>query len=341
MKPCSWTILRGKIVIHSLESSILRGNPLDDPYTRDVIVYLPPDYSSSNSKGYVTVFFLAGFGGSGRSLLNFDPLGENIESKINRLFTEGKCGPMILVMVDCFTRFGGNQYINSSATGMYEDYITKEIVPFIDKNYNTSSRCTMGKSSGGYGAILLGMRNPDIFHGFVDHSGDAAFEYCYLPDFPRALETFRTHGNSPRKWLDAFWSRPNRHRKADEAALNVLAMAAHYSPNPNSELGVDLPFNTDTGELSYKVWNRWLEWDPAKLIERYSNNLRKLKLIFIDCGAKDEFNLQWGARIIHSRLDDLGIRHYYEEFDDGHSNISYRYDVSLPKIYSELSQQIC
>jgi S-formylglutathione hydrolase FrmB len=208
----------------------------------------------------------------------------------------------------------------------------------IDRNYNSSSRCIMGKSSGGYGAILLGMRNPDIFHGFVDHSGDAAFEYCYLPDFPKALETFRAHGNSPSKWLSAFWSKPNRHRKADEAALNILAMAAHYSPNPDSELGVDLPFNTDTGELLYKVWNRWLEWDPAKIIEGYKDNLRKLKLIFIDCGTKDEFNLQYGARIIHSRLNDMGIRHYYEEFDDGHSNISYRYDVSLPKIYSELAR---
>jgi S-formylglutathione hydrolase FrmB len=326
--------LKGKIVVHSHESTVLRGNPLDDPYTRDVIVYLPPEYSNSYSKGYVTVFLLAGFGGSGRSLLNFDPLGEDIESKINRLFSEGKCGPMILVMADCFTKFGGNQYINSSATGLYEDYITKEIVPFIDENYNTSSHSVMGKSSGGYGALMLGMRNPEVFQGLVDHSGDAAFEYCYLPDFPKALEAFRA--NSPRKWLMDFWNKPNHHRKADEVALNVLAMAAHYSPNPDSELGVDLPFNADTGELLNDVWKRWLAWDPTKIIGKYSENLRKLKLIFIDCGTKDEFNLQWGARIIHSRLDDMSIRHHYEEFDDGHSNLNYRYDVSLPKIYSEL-----
>ena len=321
-------------MVHSYESTVLRGNPLDDPYTRDVIVYLPPEYSNSYSKGYVTVFLLAGFGGSGRSLLNFDPLGEDIVSKINRLFSEGKCGPMILVMADCFTKFGGNQYINSSATGLYEDYITKEIVPFIDENYNTSSHSVMGKSSGGYGALMLGMRNPEVFQGLVDHSGDAAFEYCYLPDFPKALEAFRD--NSPRKWLKEFWNKPNRHRKADEVALNILAMAAHYSPNPDSELGVDLPFNVDTGELLDDVWKRWLAWDPTKIIGKYSENLRKLKLIFIDCGTKDEFNLQWGARIIHSRLDDMRIRHHYEEFDDGHSNISYRNDVSLPKIYSEL-----
>jgi enterochelin esterase-like enzyme len=95
---------------------------------------------------------LAGFGGNGRSLLNYDPLGEDIESRMNRLISEGKCGPMILVMVDCFTKFGGNQYINSSATGMYEDYIIQEIVPFVDQCYNTSSHTVLGKSSGGYGS---------------------------------------------------------------------------------------------------------------------------------------------------------------------------------------------
>jgi S-formylglutathione hydrolase FrmB len=331
-------ILKGKIVVHSHESAILRSNPLDDPHTRDIIVYLPPEYSRSYSKGYITVFVLAGFGGNGSSILNIDPLGENIESRMNRLISDGKCGPMILVMVDCFTRFGGNQYMNSSATGRYEDYITQEIVPFIDQNYNTSSRSVMGKSSGGYGSLMLGMRNPEVFQGLVDHSGDAAFEYCYLPDFPKALDAFRAADNSPRKWLQKFWNKPNRHRKEDTAALNVLAMAAHYSPNPYSqEMGVDLPFRVDTGEFLDEVWKRWLVWDPARIVSKYRENLRKLKLIFIDCGTKDEFNLQWGARIIHSELENVGVKHYYEEFDDGHSNISYRYDISLPRIYSELS----
>lgn len=330
-------ILKGRIVVHSHESAVLRSNPLDDPYTRDVVVYLPPEYSQSYSKGYVTVFMLAGFGGNGRSLLNYDPLGEDIESRMNRLISEGKCGPMILVMVDCFTKFGGNQYINSSATGMYEDYIIQEIVPFVDQCYNTSSHTVLGKSSGGYGALMLGMRNPEVFQGLVDHSGDAAFEYCYLPDFPKALEAFRASGNSPRKWFETFWDKSNRHRSEDAVALSVLAMAAHYSPNPNSELGVDLPFRVDTGRILDDVWSRWQAWDPARIIRNYSDNLKKLKLIFIDCGIKDEFNLQWGARIIHSALDNMDIKHHYEEFDDGHSNISYRYDTSLPKIYSELS----
>ena len=330
--------LKGKVVTHSHKSTILKSNPLKDPYVREIIIYLPPGYSESYSKGYVTVFGLAGFGGNGKTLLNSDPLGENIETRMNRLISEGKSGPMILVLVDCFTKFGGNQYINSSATGRYEDYIINEIVPFVDKTYNTSYHAVWGKSSGGYGALMLGMRHPEIFKGLVDHSGDAAFDYCYLPDFPKALDAFRAADNSPKKWLEKFWKKPNRHQKSDGSPLNIFAMAAHYSPNSKSkDMGVDLPFDIETGEMSEKVWNRWLACDPVRMIEKYRSNLKKLKLIFIDCGTRDEYNLQWGARILHSKLKKMNIKHYYEEFDDGHMNINYRYDISLPKVYSVLS----
>jgi hypothetical protein len=328
---------KGTIIVDRFESKVLRSNPLRDPYKRDVVIYLPPQYKQSNSKGYIAAIGLVGFGGKGRMLLNTDPFGENIEERMNRLIAKGKCGPLILVLLDCFTRFGGNQYINSSATGMYEDHIVKEIVPFIDRKYNISSHAVWGKSSGGYGSLILGMRNPEAFSGLVDHSGDAAFEYCYLPDFPKALEAFREAGG-PKKWLEKFWKKPNKHQRNDAQPLNIFAMAAHYSPNPKSkEMGIDLPFNLGTGELLQKVWNRWLSWDPVRLVEMYKTNLRKLKLIHIDCGIKDEFNLQWGARMIHSKLERMNIRHYYEEFDDGHMNISYRYDISLPKIYEALS----
>ena len=181
------------------------------------------------------------------------------------------------------------------------------------------------------------MRHPEIFHGLADHSGDSAFEYCYLPDFPKAMEAFREVG-SPGKWLANFWKKPNRHQANDAPPLNILAMAAHYSPNRRSkEMGVELPFDLNTGEISQRVWNRWLSFDPVRMVEKYRKNLSKLKLIYIDCGTKDEFNLQWGARILHSKLERNNIDHYYEEFEDGHMNISYRYDVSLPKIYLALS----
>lgn len=328
---------KGTITIHRFESKVLKSNPLGDPVERDIIVYIPPGYVQSNSKGYVSAFGLAGFGGQGRSFLNVDPLSENLESKMNRLISNKKCGPLLLVLVDCFTKYGGNQYINSAATGRYEDYIIQEIVPLIDEKYNVSSRAVWGKSSGGYGSFTLSTRNPSIFSGFADHSGDAAFEYCYLPDFPKALESFREAGG-PRRWLEKFLKKQNKHQKFDAAPLNILAMAAHYSPNPNEkQLGIDLPFDYQTGEINEMVWERWKKWDPTRLVQKYQANLRKLRYIHIDCGKTDEFNLIWGARILHAKLEKLKIVHSYEEFDDGHMNINYRYDVSLPKIYQALS----
>jgi len=180
------------------------------------------------------------------------------------------------------------------------------------------------------------MRNPNTFGCLADHSGDANFELCYLPDFSEALNQFRKAG-SPGKWFDNFWDDVNRHRKEHMTPLNVLAMAAHYSPNPeSSSLGIDLPFDLDTGQFKPDIWDKWRKWDPVNMIKEYADNLKKLKLIYIDCGSKDEFALHWGARALVSELKKIGIEPFYEEFDDGHRSISYRYDISLPRLVEAL-----
>src|SRR5215831_13537130 len=80
------------------------------------------------------------------------------------------------------------------------------------------------------------------------------------------LDAFREAGG-PKRWLEDFWKKPNRHQRKDVPPLNVLAMAAHYSPNPKSrEMGVDLPFDLKTGDMVQDVWKRWLSWDPVIII---------------------------------------------------------------------------
>jgi enterochelin esterase-like enzyme len=73
------------------------------------------------------------------------------------------------------------------------------------------------------------------------------------------------------------------------------------------------------------------------MVVKYQDNLKKMKLIYIDCGMRDEFNIHLGCRILHSKLEKMRISHFYEEFLGGHSKISYRYDVSLPMISQELA----
>ena len=120
--------------------------------------------------------------------------------------------------------------------------------------------------------------------------------------------------------------------------LNTVGMAAHYSPNPESlELHTDFPFDLHTGEWRPEVWERWRRWDPVNMVDRYFRSLQRMRLVYIDCGTSDQFNLIWGARVLHEKLLARRIRHVYEEFDDTHSNISYRYDVSLPLLWKALT----
>jgi S-formylglutathione hydrolase FrmB len=325
-----------QVIIENIDSAVLRGNALGDPTVRRVPVYLPLGYESESTRRYPVVYILTGFTGRGLMLMNDTAWDENIQQRMDRLIQEGKCQPMILVMPDCFTRLGGSQYLNSTATGRYEDHVVDELVPYIDSHYRTLAaaehRGVCGKSSGGYGSVVLAMRHPDVFSAFASHSGDMYFELCYKLDFPKYLQGVEKYGGLDAMLEDLQSMRPRGRDVID--VLNIAAMAAAYSPNPTNPRGFDLPFDEYTGELDPIVWQRWLEWDPVYMVDRYRENLRRLKLIFLDCGTRDEFSLQYGARIFMQRLRQHGIvdqvRH--EEFPDGHMHIQYRYDVSLPAL---------
>jgi enterochelin esterase family protein len=323
------------VIRHRLTSQVLAGNPLGDPIERELFVYVPPDYDANASKRYPTVLGVVGFTGSGGMLFNVDPLTESLDHRLDRMIAAGQCPPLIIAAPDCFTRVGGNQYINSAGTGRYEDYCVDEIIPFVDSHYRTLPHGqwgVFGKSSGGYGSIVLGMRRADVFCALADHSGDAVFELCYMPDFPGAFDAYREAGG-PAAWLDRYWSDPNHRRSKLMKPLNIIGMAAHYSPNPEAPAAharIDWPFDLETGEFRPAVWERWRAWDPVNMVDAHVANLKKLRAIYVDCGTKDEFALHWGARALVAKLRGHGLTVRHDEFDDGHMNIPYRYAESLP-----------
>jgi len=315
------------------ESKALKGNALGDPDVRKLGVYLPPGYDDDLVSTFPTVYLLTGFTGRGTMMLNESAFEPNIAERLDRLIEGGKVRPMIAVLPDCFTRLGGSQYINSSATGNYEDYLTEEIVPFIDHEFRTSndagSRAVAGKSSGGYGALILGMRHSDLFGSVASIAGDCYFEYCYKPGFSTG---YRAIAGDPMNTVEKFWNEEAKKGKNDFDALNTLGMAACYSPNPESPWGFDLPFDTETGEVLEDVWAKWLEHDPVNLVKLHVEALRSLRLLYIDAGTSDEFGLDIGASILCSRLDDLGVSYVRKEFDGGHFNINHRYNQALMAI---------
>jgi len=321
-----------RVVFERFTSQALVDNPLGDPVTRVVPVYLPPGYDQEPERRYPTIYILAGFGSRGLAMLNDSLWEENIQQRLDRLIREGDLPPVIAVLPDASTRYGGSQYLNSSALGRYEDHIL-ELVDFIDARYRTLAdrdhRAIMGHSSGGYGAITLAMKHPDRFGLVADHAGDKYFELAYQPEFPKLLRFALLQG---REGLRKLLENPAAYQPKDGlffATLNLLAMAAAYSPNPYAEWGFDLPLDLDTGALRPEVWARWQAHDPIHLAGVYRDALASLRFLYLDCGLYDEYNLLYGARQMNQRLTAYGIPHVYEEFPGGHRGTRYRFDVSL------------
>jgi enterochelin esterase family protein len=324
----------GTVVRERLDSRALRGNALGDPSERDVYVYLPPQYDTRTKERFPVVHVITGFTGMGVSPWQYGFIGEALQDRMDRLIRSRKVPPMILVTPDCMTALGGSQYVDSAAVGRYETFVVREVVPFVDEHFRTKAaarhRAICGKSSGGYGALMLGMKHPRVFGALASHSGDAYFDTCYRLDFVKCWNQLNAAGGVER-WLKRYLkSRMTKLPGQDFPALNIVAMAACYSPDANEPWGFALPFDLETGEVREDVMRRWRRRDPVFAAKRYAKNLRSLRGIFIDCGLRDEWALHIGARVLSKRLRELGVAHVHEEFDDGHMGISYRYDRSFP-----------
>ena len=332
----------GTFLVLEHDSKILRGNPLGDPHVRKLGVWLPPQYDHSGRQRFPVLYDFVGYTGSGLAHANWKPFGENVPERAARLIHEKKMGPAIIVFPDCFTALGGNQYVNSSAIGNYADYLTREIVPFVDREFRTLAsrehRGCFGKSSGGYGAIIHGMKYPKTWGAIADHSGDAYFEFVYWHDWPNTLNElakYKGRGDRIRRFLKAVWKKEKLSGKEVHCLMN-LCMAATYDPDPRAPNGFRIPFHPDTGEAIPERWRAWRRHDPINLVFKYKKNLKSLREIYIDCGSRDQYHIHYGSRILSARLAAAGIRHRYEEFDDDHSDIDYRMDVSLPFLYRAL-----
>jgi hypothetical protein len=343
--------LHGLLDTLVVESEVLGGNPLGDPVRRPLYVYRSPGVVAGTATGVPCVYILQGFTGQldmwfGRSA--FEPT--TIE-RIDGLYAEPnpdselagvRCPEAVIVYVDAWTSLGGAQFLNSAATGDYLDYICDEIVPFVDANYPTiasaQARGVAGKSSGGYGAMVLPMLRPEIFGALASHAGDALFEVCYLPDFPKAARALRTEfEGSYERFFEAFNKRVSfdYHRFGDP--LNVYAMAACYSPDPARPGKVLLPFDVRTGRLIDDVWQLWLAHDPVRMAPRHADALRGLRRVYLDAGRSDEYHLDLGAQAFSDELTALSVEHSLEFFSGGHGGISYRYPAAVRELLLAMS----
>jgi hypothetical protein len=324
----------GRLEEHEFESDVLKKNPLKDPWKRPLWVYVPPGYERERERRYPSIYLIQGLTGQIDMWKNRTPFRKNVPELVDELFASKDAPPpCVVVYVDCWTSYGGSQFIDSPGTGLYHTYLCNELVPWVDSHYRTLAsrdhRGITGKSSGGYGAMVTPMLRPDLFGGLATHAGDALFEMCYLPAFRDSIRLLRDrfHGS-----YDEFWAAlrkgPALADPAEGGPMNDWCMAACYSADADGT--VRLPYDTATGKLIPEIWERWLRWDPVRMVEAHAEALRSMRAIYIDAGNKDEFFLDFGAEAFRRELDRIGVKDYFFElFNATHRAIEYRYPIAL------------
>ncbi len=292
----------------------LEGNLIGDSATRKIIVYLPPGYERQKKMHYPVVYLLHGFNGFGVGNKGWLREGGNFNVEtISRLIIEKKISPMIIVMPDGSNRYGGSIYTNSITTGNWEDYIASELVAFIDKNYRTlpraESRGIAGHSMGGYGALKIAMKHPEVF-GAVYGTSACCMSYAPTPVNTESLIAARK--------LTSF-------EEADKAPFGVrvsFAFAAAWSPNPlKPPFFSEYPFNenSDDSERSAAAAARWQANIPTYMADQFVTSLRRLRGIAFDAGTQ-EAAIQSANRQFDEALKRNKIEHTFEVFEGGHTD---------------------
>jgi hypothetical protein len=325
-----------------VESELLAGNPLGDPARRPLYVYRPPGVDRDAARGVPAVYVIQGYSGQLDMWLNRTAFEPAMVERLDAMFASGDCPDALVVFVDAWTSLGGSQFLDSVGTGPYMSYLCDEVVPFVDGLYPTLAdrdrRGLAGKSSGGYGAMVVPMLRPDVFGALASHAGDALFECCYVPEFPLVARTLRDSFDGSYERLFAEleqaghfdWSRFG-------TPFEFYGYAASYSPDPARPGKALLPFEVSTGRIVDEVWERWLALDPVRMAPRHAEALRGMRRIYLDAGKSDEWYLDLGAQAFAAELDGLGVAHTLELFDGKHGGLTYRYPGAIRELVLALA----
>lgn len=323
-------------------SRVLIDNPWGDPEVREIAIYLPHDYTESGEP-FIALWDLAAYTSSGPGHLNWRDQGENLTARLDRLVAEKRLLSTVVVIPDCYTSLGGNQYVNSPSLGRYADYLVEELVPIVSQHLNVvdsrDGRGLFGKSSGGYGALYHALHYPETWGAVACHAPDAGFDLVYRPEFPTVCSVLDNFGGDYEAFIRSFW-RKNSPDSRDYSTMMILAMAASYDPDPQRPAKISLPFDLRTCELIPARWQQWLSYDPVNMVETGAAALKSLHGLYLDVGIHDQYNIQYGCRRLVDRCDQLGIDYHFEEFDGTHSALDWRLDHSLPFLVTALKNAV-
>jgi len=301
----------GQLVSDTLHSKALEKNLYGDSPNRGLLVYLPASYTTSPAKRYPVVYLLHGFGGTERTWLRFP-----VKPAMDTLVLSGTVREMIVVMPNGNNAFSGSFYTNSSSTGNWDDFISKELVSYIDRKYRTlarpESRGLAGHSMGGYGAFVLGMRHGGDVYGAV---------YAMSGCCTRASKDPAQGG--------AIWDSIVTLKSLDEVRQLgffprvTLAMAAAFNPDPTAgPLFIKPSFVRRDGKLeptdgSYEHWRNHAPYD---MISTYASRLKRLRGFMFDVGSSDNLVSPASQAAMDTAFTRAGVKHTFELYDGDHTN---------------------
>ena len=306
----------GRLVADTLHAVSLEHNKYGDSPNRSMLVYLPPGYDTSAATRYPVVYLLHGFGTTERSWVS-GYRGFNIGIAMDSLIGVGAIHAMIVVMPNARTRLGGSFYTNSESAGNWDDFVTRELVAYIDGKYRTlaraDSRGLAGHSMGGYGALAIAMR-----HGGDVYGAAYAMSACctrFSPDLTADTEeiwrTLLGVGSMAEAQGLPFYPQV------------YLALSAAFSPDPDRPpLYVNFPFELrdDRWYPVEDVQDQWARHAPFSMIPRSIGRLRRLRGFAFDVGTHDQLVAPSELAAVDSALTLFGIVHHFETYDGDHTN---------------------
>jgi len=326
--PLGLSAQEGRIVEDIVHSVALEGNLLNDPSNRSVLVYLPPSYDQGDHL-YPVLYLLHGNSIHNTIWTNGYLQGMNIKASMDSLIFENLIREMILVMPDVHNRYRGIHYVNSSTTGNWADFITRDLIRYIDSTYRTipnpNSRGLSGHSMGGRGTLYLAMSYPGIYGAIYGLS-------CGQMDFAKHLQP----PDNPEWWSKLLTLQDIS--QAERRMVRMIGLASAFTPNPNRPpFYVDFQYDLVEGKVLPvdTIWRKWIAYDPVALVPSCKANLRQLHGIRFDCGLSDHLVLN--NRAFAFALTEAGILFEYEEYEGNHVNrIRERIETQVLPFFSNI-----
>jgi hypothetical protein len=314
-----------------VDSQHLNENPLGDSSIRHNYLLVPKKKQSQ----YAVIFHLSGFFSTGFQNFHFKTLEDNFVQSIDIGVTQKKIPQAIHVFVDASTFWGGSQFINSEASGLYADYILQDIFAALKENFklktNNQFCCVMGASSGGYGALALVSETSSPFGIAFACAPDSYFEASLLPELLEAAPELLKYKKLS-KIKEQLANNELQDKKSFFNLINVLAMTHCYSEKKHFKKDfIEFPIDLYTGEINIQIWQEWLEKDPLFFLKKRLKEIKD-KEIYLDVGIYDNFSLQYGTRQIHKLLIHSKVDSHLTEFSGNHFGLKNRKLLFLEKL---------